>query len=147
MSVNPQFISSVAAKTAILFIIMSAIVVTYKLYANKHDGDDSNVKLTEVAADFSKTDIGSVKADTTITFRYLMVNVGEDRLKVLSVNPDCNCTGYELSQNNANKGDSIILTLDVDMRNKHKGRFMLSTVICLNTKQRLYPILITGEVK
>ena len=74
-------------------------------------------------------------------------NTGADSLRVLFINPDCNCTSYKFSSMKVPANDSIVLTLDIDMRNKHRGNFMLSTVVALNTEQRLYGIRVTGEVE
>ena len=92
-----------------------------------------------------KINLGKVKSDTILSFSYHLINVGQNSLHIISVTPDCNCTGYSLSKSVADVGDSINLKLNVDMKNKHKGKFMLNTVVELNTRQRLYHILIEGE--
>ena len=60
--------------------------------------------------------------------------------------PDCNCTDYTLSKHSVGIGDTISLSLKINMRNKRQGRFMLNTIVGLNTKQRLYHILVVGNV-
>lgn len=103
--------------------------------------------LTDAACNFDKRDIGAVISDTTLSFDYKIINTGTDSLLVLFVSPDCNCTGYRLSKDGVGIGDSISLKLYADLRNKHKGKFMLNTVVGLNTQQKLYRIAIEGNVK
>lgn len=103
--------------------------------------------LTDAVCNFDKRDIGAVISDTTLSFDYKMINTGADSLHVLFISPDCNCTGYRLSKSDVGIGDSISLKLYIDMRNKHKGKFMLNTVVGLNTRQKLYRIVIEGNVK
>ena len=81
-----------------------------------------------------------------LVFKYGIINTGTDSLKVLFVSPDCNCTDYTLSKHSVGIGDTISLSLKINMRNKRQGRFMLNTIVGLNTKQRLYHILVVGNV-
>ena len=108
--------------------------------------EERTYNLTTVSFDEVREQLGPVKADTTVVRTYTIVNTGEDSLHVLGVSPDCNCTGYQLSANAVAPGDSIQLTIEIDMRNKKHGRFMLSTVVALNTSQRLHHVSIEGQV-
>lgn len=128
------------------------IIVSVNLLMNKRCYGESVIfegkKFDITSTDFSnvKDDIGLVISDTIVTCHCIMHNNGERNLRVLFVSPDCNCTEYRLSKNIAVPGDSIILSLVMDMRKKHKGKFMLNTVVGLNTRQRLHRISIEGEV-
>lgn len=84
--------------------------------------------------------------DTVISRDYVIRNLGNDTLNVLFVSPDCNCTGYKLSSPAVLPGDSIILSMDIDMHHKRIGKFMINTILALNTEKRLYRIKIEGEV-
>lgn len=103
-------------------------------------------KNTIVECDLKAKNIGKIKSDTIVSFRYVFKNTGTDSLRVLFVKPDCNCTGYKLSSNKVATNDSIVLSIDIDMHNKHKGKFMLNTVVKLNTEQKLYGIRVIGDV-
>ena len=109
--------------------------------------EDENYAKTTVECNLDAKDIGVVKSDTTVSFKYVFKNTGNDSLRVLFINPDCNCTSYEFSSWKVSANDSIVLTLEINMRNKRKGKFMLGTVVALNTEQRLYGIRVTGEVE
>lgn len=132
--------------SALLFVAAIFVFVFKHLSGAGGCAGSEEYNVTEVACDFEKFDIGDVSSDTIVTLNYTMKNVGEDSLHVLFVSPDCNCTGFRLSRQSAGIGDSIILSLDVDMKNKRKGIFMLNTVVGLNTKQRLYRISVEGNV-
>lgn len=105
-----------------------------------------NYPLTSVDFSGKREYLGSFSNDTTIWRSYIFKNVGDDSLHVLFVNPDCNCTSYHLSDTKVGKGDSIRLNIEIDMRKKQIGRFMLNTVVGLNTKHKLYNICVEGEI-
>lgn len=131
---------------AMVFFAMTIVVLVSKCLRNNSTAFKGEVtSITEVSCNFKKINLGKVKSDTILSFSYHLINVGQNSLQIISVTPDCNCTGYSLSKSVADVGDSINLKLNVDMKNKHKGKFMLNTVVELNTKQRLYHILIEGE--
>ena len=137
---------STCTTIAITFFTMTIVVLVSKCFTNNDAKfHDDKMSITEVSCNFKKIDLGKVKSDTIMTFSYKITNKGHHTLQVISVTPDCNCTGYSLSKQVADIGDSITLKLNVDMKNKHTGNFMLNTVVELNTKQRLYHILIKGE--
>ena len=113
---------------------------------NKESEDTPDYALTSVIFDNQREDLGQIISDTIVSRTYCVKNIGTDTLHVLFISPDCNCTGYKFSDNKAAPGDSLTLRIDIDMRNKHLGMFMLNTVVGLNTKEHLYGICITGEV-
>lgn len=138
---------SLAKVSTIIFIVLTMLVaickyVEYRKMINNHVERST----TDVWTNFGKIDIGQVKSDTVLSFNYKMINIGQDTLQVLFISPDCNCTYYNISQKKAVVGDSIMLKLKIDMRNKQKGRFMLNTIVGLNTNQRLYTIIVEGDV-
>ena len=137
---------STCTTIAITFFAMTMVVLISKCFTNNDTKlQDEKKDITEASCDFKKINLGKVKSDTTLSFSYHIKNTGDNSLHVISVTPDCNCTGYSLSKHVADIGDSITLILNLDMKNKHTGNFMLNTVVELNTKQRLYHILIEGE--
>ncbi len=137
---------STSTTIAMVFFAMTIVVLVSKCLRNNSTAFKGEVtSITEVSCNFKKINLGKVKSDTILSFSYHLINVGQNSLQIISVTPDCNCTGYSLSKSVADVGDSINLKLNVDMKNKHKGKFMLNTVVELNTKQRLYHILIEGE--
>ena len=102
--------------------------------------------LTEVVFDDVLINVGTLSNDTTIYQSYTLRNSGTNPLFVYHVDPDCNCTNYELSKNIAMPNDSILIHLTVDTKNKHLGMFMLNTVVQINTEKKLYRLRLVGEV-
>lgn len=140
-----SFASVALVISAFLFVSAISVFVFKQIHVQSGDKFDEYC-LTDVKCDFDASDIGDVPSDTIVTLNYKIKNVGTDSLHVLFVSPDCNCTGFSLSKQSAGVGDSIILSLEIDMKNKRKGRFMLNTVVGLNTKQRLYRVSVEGSV-
>lgn len=147
---NKEFTKHVYKACLVISLVLCAIsiiLLAHKYFSyNKTVGEAEVYPNTTVECDLKHRDIGEIKSDTTVSFRYVFKNVGTNTLHVIFVKPDCNCTGYKLSSNKAAANDSIVLSIDIDMRNKHKGKFMLNTVVKLNTEQKLYGIRVTGDV-
>lgn len=139
-------------KLSRLFMVIALVLfcVSGYIWVTKDKGNvswnETNVALTETDFGDVKDTLPSVKGDTLITRKYTIRNTGIDTLRILFVSPDCNCTGYTLSVPYAVPGDSMELGLEVDMSKKHIGRYMLNTVVGINTEKRLYRIRMEGEV-
>ncbi len=109
---------------------------------------DTEIKkdpITIVDFDDSMVNVGTLRKDTVIHHGYTFHNVGDKPLIVYYVSPDCNCTGYSISKKMALPGDSLTIDLTVDTKNK-KNRFMLSTVVRMNTDKGLYVLRLEGNV-
>ena len=106
----------------------------------------SNDPLTEVDFDETLIDVGTISNDTTIYQSYTLRNTGAHPLIVYQVSPDCNCTNYEISKGIAMPNDSIIILLTVDTQGKHVGKFMLNTVLQVNTQRQLYRLRLVGDI-
>ena len=129
-------------------LILASIV---KLLSSGKDGklDSPSAEwpLTSVEVVNDRLDLGPVPSDTVVFHEVLLVNSGTDSLRVEFVDPDCNCTGYTLTPCSvAATGDSLRLTLEVDMHKKQIGKFMLNTVVGMNTEKHLHRIVILGDV-
>lgn len=131
----------------LLFITSLSIIISEYYKGNIMTENTESYHITTVECNIDQKDIGTIQADTTVTFDYIFKNTGSDTLRVLFISPDCNCTGYKLSSKKVSTNDSIVLSLDINMRNKHKGEFMLNTVVGLNTEQRLYGIRVKGKIE
>ena len=139
-----------------ILIIASLIIIARSLLSmskkpNRKPQQDEMISkssdpLTEI--DFQETllDVGNLSRDTTIYQIYTFRNTGTLPLIVYNVNPDCNCTSYDLSKTTAMPNDSIKLTLTVATKNKKIGMFMLNTVVTVNTKKHMYRLRLVGNV-
>lgn len=102
--------------------------------------------LTEVEFDEKLHDFGILPKDTVVFKTYTLKNIGENPLVIYLINPDCNCTDYELSKKIAIPGDSIQIKLQVDTKGKEK-KFMVNTVVRVNTQLQMYRLRLTGEIR
>jgi len=102
--------------------------------------------LTEVVFDDVLINVGAIPKDTTIYQSYTLRNSGTQPLVVYHVDPDCNCTNFELSSKIAMPNDSILIHLTVETKEKRLGMFMLNTVVKVNTQKQLYRLRLVGEV-
>ena len=136
-----------------LLFISVAIVLTIQsafLWGRKEEIESTiqerPITLSETDFNDVRDSLPSLRRDTVLKRKYQIVNKGADTLKVLFVSPDCNCTGYSLSSGYAVPNDSVELELEIDMRMKNVGKYMLNTVIGMNTEKRFYRIKLEGEV-
>lgn len=91
-------------------------------------------------------DFGIVKQDTIISAQYTFYNTGDKELIILYVNPDCNCTSYELSRKKIPINDSAFIKLSLNTQNKI-GKQHLYTTVCANTKARMYKLTLKAYVE
>lgn len=71
--------------------------------------------------------------------RYTLYNTGDSPLLIEYVNPDCGCTGYEVSDSIAQPGDSLQITLKFNSAGK-AGTNLMGTVLKANTPTALYKL-------
>ena len=149
-------------KQKIITIFCLSIIFFSILYAAKSffsqqkssqnpDENDLNIEsysdpLTEAFFDNKMIDIGDVYQNTIVFQDFVLKNTGEYPLIIYYVSPDCNCTDYFLSTQVAIPGDSIVITLEVNMKNKDKGMFMLNTVLRANTSDQMYRLRLQGNL-
>ncbi len=89
---------------------------------------------------------GIVKQDSIITGVYRFVNTSNNKLIIMSVTPDCTCTGYTLSKDTINPKDTATLELIMDTHNKF-GNIKAYAIVKANTKDELYKLTIKGSVE
>lgn len=137
----------------ILFILLSGIVMVKSLLSLKRSNEISDKERTEIKndpltmVDFDEgiINVGDIPRDTIIHHGWVFRNIGEKPLIVYFVSPDCNCTDYAVSKKVALPGDTLQIRLTVDTKNK-KNRFMLNTVVRMNTEKGLYVLRLEGNI-
>ena len=118
----------------------------YKNYSiNVNSKKSKNESLINVKIIKPVIDLGSVPSDTVVSVDFAIINIGRTTLKVDFVNPDCMCTEYKYSKKPILPGDTLLLTLKVNTKNKI-GEQSLITIIKLNTKEELYKIMLNMNV-
>ena len=81
-----------------------------------------------------------------VSAKYVIRNTGEHPLYLLSIVPDCSCTGHYVGKKLLPKGDTTAITLNFDSRNK-KGHNNVRTIIKANTKEQLHKLQFIISVK
>jgi len=137
--------------TSIIVVSLFAIVLYFIPIKNKsqiYEISDSETEdpITEVLFDNRAINVGSLSQDTVIFQDYVFKNIGEHPLIVYYVFPDCNCTGYNISSKFTNPGDSIVVTLKIDTKDKGRGAFMLNTALRANTPEQLHHLSLFGNI-
>lgn len=101
--------------------------------------------LTEVEFTTKRHDFGVLTSDTLVEVVFPFKNIGENDLIVDYVDPDCTCTGYELSADTILPGDSA--TIKIKFNTKHKyGEQKIYVVVSLNTEIELYKLMFIANV-
>lgn len=132
---------------SVLLIVASAVKILFFSDDRAVQPEYVDRPLTNVEMYGDRLNLGEVPTDSVVTQNVLIVNKGPEPLYVQFVDPDCNCTGYVLSpSDHAAVGDTLSLELNIDMRGKKAGRFMLNTIVGMNTEEHLHRIAIEGDV-
>jgi len=113
----------------------------------------SNSKILSLAANSNnmpiltllnkRIELGKVKKDSSVTGKYYFVNTGTKRLVIESVNPDCTCTGFYLTKNEIESGDTSCLLLKMSTKNK-EGDIHINATINANTPTRFYKVSLSA---
>jgi hypothetical protein len=134
----------------ILFILSLVLAVSACNHSHKDNkatvpATDST-GLAEMKFFQHKIDFGSVPNDTVLTGKYNFLNPSRDTLIITSVNPDCTCTGFTLSNEKIPPKDSGYILLKVSTKNK-SGAVVLYSTISANTPTRLYSLKMMANVR
>lgn len=92
-----------------------------------------------------KVDFGIVPADTVLKAIFILHNTGEQCLKIESVIPDCSCTNYLLSKEIVEVGDSVLLALIYNTKDKI-GEQELQTIVKMNIREKFYKITLKADI-
>lgn len=127
----------------ILLLIMAAGVVyllfgIYRLCMSS-SGEEAPLPLTSVRINPSNVNIGEIPSDTIVESQFVIYNTGNRELVIQGMYPDCTCTSFEVSQKSVAPGDSAVLNLAVDMKNKYGDESVKATLV-LNTKERHHQV-------
>ena len=95
--------------------------------------------LTEAAFVQKIVRIENVPTDTIIEVKYKVFNKGTNDLIIEDVNPDCTCTDFYVKDSIVTPGDSTIIAMYINTRDK-RGFSKVNTVVTLNTAIELYKL-------
>lgn len=115
-------------------------------YSSEESIPRRNMENTKAEFDRQSADFGTIPRDTLISEKFILTNEGDKTLYVLDVNPNCQCTSYEVSPKYAEPGGKIVITLNFSSSNKAGFQDIKSTVR-LNTETGIYKLALKGNVK
>ena len=87
---------------------------------------------------------GKIKAGTRIKERFVLHNNSSKTIYIEYVNPDCNCTSYQVSSYQILPSDSIFIDLELDTQYKY-GEEKVYTIIKTKDKE-MYKLTIKANV-
>lgn len=121
-------------------------IETRRCSFEKMSNNIDNALITTVKFSTKKVDFGIVPADTVLKAIFILHNTGEQCLKIESVNPDCSCTDYLLSKEIVEVGDSALLALIYNTKDKI-GEQELQTIVKMNTREKFYKITLKADIE
>lgn len=89
---------------------------------------NDTVALTDLRIKDKIVRLNAVKAGEKVNARYVLYNTGNRPLFIEYVNPDCSCTGYEVSDSVTYPGDSLEIVLKFNSAGKADANFMNAVV-------------------
>ncbi len=134
--------------------VYSMVVFVILLLSCEHSKNTNNLKsstssrqktLTELKFKNKLIDFGEVYVDTILVASYTMYNIGKVPLIIDYVNPDCICTKHMISKDTVAIGDSAVITLEMDTKDKY-GDIKLYTTVCANTGSKFYKLTMKATV-
>jgi hypothetical protein len=92
-----------------------------------------------------RVDVGKARKDSSVIGKYYFTNTGNKKLVIDYVNPDCSCTGFYLTKQEIEPGDSSCLVLKMSTKNK-QGEIQINATISANTPTHFYKVSLLAEV-
>ena len=108
---------------------------------NSSEINNSNLKFINKIVNF-----GVLPKDTIVNAKYLFTNTSNEKLIINSVNPDCTCTGFNISKDTISSGDTAYITLHFNTANKY-GSQKIYAIVSANTKVKLYKLMLIAKVE
>ena len=122
-----------------LLVLLASISFLCSCFDNNQSANNSKEPLTDLKFNKKFINFGTITQDTLLRAEYILYNTGQNPLKIKYVDPDCQCTSYNLSKNNILPNDSALITLNIDTHDKY-GEIKLYTIVCANTKAKFYKL-------
>lgn len=108
---------------------------------NSSEVNNSDLKFINKVVNF-----GILPKDTIVNAKYLFTNTSTKKLIINSVNPDCTCTGFNISKDTVPPKDTAYITLHFNTANKY-GSQKIYAIVNANTKVKLYKLMLIAKVK
>lgn len=123
----------------VLLLWLSILLMEILTNRSIEEIEESNIPLTEVFFAQKRIIKENVSADTIVDIPFKLFNTGLNDLRIKYVNPDCTCTSFNIQDSIIAPGDSSVIEISIDTRNK-QGTSVVNVVVALNTLTELYKL-------
>lgn len=133
---------------SIVFIINGIYKIHHKhlnIKINEFVAKNENLPTTSIKFSNLKVNFGKVPSDTILKAKFKIYNEGDNLLKIYNINPECTCTDYKLSKSDIAIGDSALITLILNTKDKF-GETQILTTIKTNTNEKMHLLTIVADV-
>ncbi|MEJ5995797.1 DUF1573 domain-containing protein [Pedobacter sp. Du54] len=108
--------------------------------------DTTKILAGKLAFEKQSIDFGTVSKDTLLVGKFGFQNTGKDPVRIISIQPDCECTNFHISKKLIQPMDTASISLSVSTKNK-VGKNELNSTIVANTEAKLYLLKLNFSVK
>ncbi len=91
-------------------------------------------------------DFGKFDGQNVQTKDIYIKNTGDEPLQILSTYRGCTCSSLDYSHEDIQPGDSIVMKITLDARNRKPGQIRKSIRVTSNADNRVMAIFLKGEV-
>lgn len=144
--------SNLSEKTAhwiagIATVIITTTVLFFAWKTTSRNGEDYfNDPKTTIVFEQTEVNVGDIVLGATVDCVYKFRNIGKNPLIIYYVDAGCACTGYRLSDTRIPPGGVGEITLALDTKDKSAGEFLVNATVRVNTEDKVYPLVIEGNV-
>lgn len=130
----------------LLIAAILTLVLSYIMIVNKRSTESKNVaaSFTKIMVPKTIINIGDRIVNTTATGRFVIYNIGEKRLMINRVEPDCHCTVGEFSKEPVRPMDSTVIILRYD--STRLGVFQSTALVQSNADQTPLLLVLRGNI-
>jgi hypothetical protein len=100
-----------------------------------------------LVCDDIKKDFGKIKKNDLVYQKFRLNNIGTETVTILEFDASCNCTSLEISKKSIQPGDSTIVTMKVETKEKSKGLHAVNATLKTNGKRTFYALSTSFEVE
>ena len=97
--------------------------------------------------DTIKKDFGKIKRNDLVHQKFTLHNKGTEMVTIVASDASCNCTSLEISKKSIEPGDSTIVTMRVETKEKTKGLHVVNATLKTNGKRTFYALSTKFEVE
>lgn len=94
-----------------------------------------------------KKDFGKIKKNDLVHQKFTLYNKGTETVTILEFDASCNCTSLEISKKSIQPGDSTIVAMRIETKEKTKGLHVVNATLKTNGKKAFYALSTMFEIE